>query len=215
MSAGRMQRKPGRPREFDDGRVVASAMELFWRKGYAGASVPDISVATGLSTSSIYNAYESKLALFVAALDRYLDFVDEQLLGPLEHGSAGLADIGAFLERLEAASLLGAPRGCLAVNTIAEFRHPPRAVAARTKRYRATLRRALRAAMDRAAANDEIVDTTIDESVGALAAIVVAFNLLVASRATVKETRGLILAAHAIVAARSAAANPARRPGPA
>jgi TetR/AcrR family transcriptional repressor of nem operon len=176
-------------------------MELFWRDGYAGASVPDISAATGLSTSSLYNAYGAKLDLYEAALDRYLDRVVEGMLGPLEHGSAGLADIGAFLDRLAATTKLSPPRGCLAVNTIAEFRDPPPALAARTKRYRSWLRRALDASLSRAAANAEIPPASAAQRAQALVPMIVAFNLLVASRAPSRETRDLLGAARAVATA--------------
>jgi TetR/AcrR family transcriptional repressor of nem operon len=194
------RRPPGRPRTFDEATALSAAMDLFWRDGYAAASMPDISAATGLSTSSLYNAYGSKLDLFVAALDRYLDVVMGLMAGPLESGTAGLADIDAFLGRLAATATITPPRGCLAVNTIGEFRNPPPQVAARTKRYRKLLRRALRAALARAAAHGEIPQDTIEERTDALVPIVVAFNLLVASRAPTSETRDLLRAARTVAA---------------
>jgi len=195
------RRGPGRPRAFDEDAVLDSAMELFWRDGYAGASVPDISAATGLSTSSLYNAYGAKLDLYEAALDRYLDRVMERMLGPLEHGSAGLADIGAFLDRLAATAKLTPPRGCLAVNTIAEFRDPPPALAAQTRRYRTQLRHALDSALSRAAANGEIPHDGAARCAQALVPMIIAFNLLVASRAPARETRDLLGAARAVATA--------------
>jgi AcrR family transcriptional regulator len=189
----------GRPRAFDDDTVIGAAMELFWRSGYAGVSVPDLSAATGLSSSSLYNAYGSKLALFEAALDRYLDTrIADRMVGPLRQGSKGLADVEAFLKRLTATTRLRPPRGCLAVNTIAEFRDAPPAIAARTGRYRAELRDGLRAALGRAAAAGEIPPDTVDERVAAIVPIVVAFNLLVAAGAPGREARELLAAARAV-----------------
>jgi TetR/AcrR family transcriptional repressor of nem operon len=180
--------------------VLDTAIELFWRDGYTGASVPDISAATGLSTSSLYNAYGSKLDLYQAALDRYLDRVVDRMLGPLERGEAGLADVEAYLDRLAATIKLTPPRGCLAVNTIAEFRDPPPVIAAQTVRYRTHLHRALSAALARAAANDEIPRDAVDTRTTALVPIVIAFNLLVASRAPAPEARHLLSAARAVAA---------------
>jgi TetR/AcrR family transcriptional regulator, transcriptional repressor for nem operon len=198
MSISKLPRPPGRPRSFDDQVVVGAAMDVFWRDGYAGASLPDISAATGLSTSSLYNAYGSKLGLFVAALDAYLDGVMGFMLGPLEHGSGGLAEVDGFLDRLAATAAVDPPRGCLAVNTIGEFRDAPPEVAERTRRYRALLRRSLRAALRRAAALGEIPEGSATRRADAIAPIVVAFNLLVASCASARDTRELLRAARAI-----------------
>jgi TetR/AcrR family transcriptional repressor of nem operon len=191
----------GRPRSFDDDTVVGAAMELFWRWGYAGVSVPDLSAATGLSSSSLYNAYGSKLQLFEAALDRYLHTrIADRMVGPLERGSEGLADVYAFLERLAATTRLRPPRGCLAVNTIAEFRHAPPAIAARTARYRDELRDGLRAALGRAAAAGEIPPHTVDARVATVVPMIVAFNLLLAAAAPARETRDLLAAVRAVAA---------------
>jgi len=190
-------RSVGRPRSFDERAALGDAMDAFWRDGYARASMPGLAEATGLSTSSLYNAYGSKLELFVAALDLYLDVVMGAMLGPLAGGAGGLADLDAFLARLRATTRLSPPRGCLAVNTIGEFRDPPPEVAARTTRYRRQLRGALRAALARAAAKGEIAGADVDARAETLASIVVAFNLLVASGAPVRETRALLRAARA------------------
>jgi AcrR family transcriptional regulator len=191
----------GRPRAFESKTVVSAAMELFWRSGYAGVSIPDLSAATGLSSSSLYNAYGSKLQLFEAALDRYLDTrIADRMVGPMRRGADGLADLDAFLERLAATTRIRPPRGCLAVNTIAEFRGAPPAIATRTARYRAELSEGLRAALGRAATAGEIPTETVDMRVEAVAPIVLAFNLLVAAGAPARETRKLLAAARAVAA---------------
>lgn len=63
--------RKGRPPLFDFDRVVEQVADLFWARGYDGVSVSDITSATGLSKSSLYNRFESKDALFEAALRRY------------------------------------------------------------------------------------------------------------------------------------------------
>jgi TetR/AcrR family transcriptional regulator, transcriptional repressor for nem operon len=193
------RRGPGRPRGFDDATVLGAAMRLFWQEGYGGASMPQISAATGLSTSSLYNAYGSKLDLLVAALDHYSDTVlDSFMLGPLARGGDGLADVDAFLDRLAATIDAAHPRGCLTVNTIAEFRDPPPPVAACTARYRSQLRQALRAALSRARHLGEIPADAVDQRADALVPIVVAFNLLVAAHAPASETRDLLTVARTL-----------------
>lgn len=111
-----------RTRAFIAAEVAEKAMYVFWRQGYEATSVEDLVEATGLSRSSLYQAFGSKQGLFDASLERYLHGVT-QLLAPLERGTGGLDDVLAFFaswrQRLvdERATSLG----CLMTNSIAEL----------------------------------------------------------------------------------------------
>lgn len=61
----------GRPRQFDADQALDRAMELFWRQGYDGTSLTDLTEALGITRPSLYAAFGSKQALFLKALDRY------------------------------------------------------------------------------------------------------------------------------------------------
>ena len=61
----------GRPREFDIDTALERAMELFWRQGYEGTSLADLTRELGVTRPSLYAAFGSKEALFLRALDRY------------------------------------------------------------------------------------------------------------------------------------------------
>jgi AcrR family transcriptional regulator len=61
----------GRPREFDLDEALDSAMLVFWRKGYDGASIADLTEALGVARPSLYAAFGNKEQLFQKALDRY------------------------------------------------------------------------------------------------------------------------------------------------
>jgi len=105
----------GRPRRFDIDTALNRAVEVFWRKGYEGASVSDLTEAMGINPPSLYAAFGNKEALFRKALDRYqashAAFWKEALDAPtafeavkrLLHGTA---------ERL---TEKGNPPGCLIV----------------------------------------------------------------------------------------------------
>ncbi|PJI37559.1 TetR/AcrR family transcriptional regulator [Ferrovibrio sp.] len=60
-----------RPREFDQDAVLRIAFDQFWRKGVRGASLSDIAREAAVQRGSLYNAFGSKEALFLAAYDRY------------------------------------------------------------------------------------------------------------------------------------------------
>jgi AcrR family transcriptional regulator len=61
----------GRPREFDIHKALERAMGLFWRQGYEGTSLADLTRELGLTRPSLYAAFGSKEGLFLKALDLY------------------------------------------------------------------------------------------------------------------------------------------------
>ncbi|WP_144151627.1 TetR/AcrR family transcriptional regulator [Paraburkholderia sp. BCC1885] len=104
-----------RPRVFDEEEVLDRAMEVFWRHGYEGASMAELTKAMDLNSPSIYAAFGSKRGLFDAVLDRYR----ERRAAHREHVLAG-ADAREVAQRL----LFGAiewfvdpqePLGCLLI----------------------------------------------------------------------------------------------------
>ncbi|HTT99113.1 MAG TPA: TetR/AcrR family transcriptional regulator [Rhizomicrobium sp.] len=46
-------------------------MTVFWKKGYEGASLSDLTTAMGINAPSLYAAFGSKEGLFKAVLERY------------------------------------------------------------------------------------------------------------------------------------------------
>ena len=61
----------GRPREFDVDSALERAMQMFWRQGYEGTSLADLTRELGLTRPSLYAAFDSKETLFLKALDLY------------------------------------------------------------------------------------------------------------------------------------------------
>lgn len=62
-----------RPREFDHDDVLRIAFDQFWRKGVRATQLSDIARDAGVQRGSLYNAFGSKEALFLAAYRRYAD----------------------------------------------------------------------------------------------------------------------------------------------
>lgn len=68
------QRPPavrGRPRQFDSDAALAAAMRVFWRHGYAGASIGTLVEAMGISRATLYASFGDKEALFRKVMDLY------------------------------------------------------------------------------------------------------------------------------------------------
>src|SRR6202166_3926167 len=115
MRRNKSSRRLGRPRSFDIDGALDRALQVFWRKGYEGASLSDLTKAVGVNRPSLYAAFGDKEALFRKALDRYLT-------GPAAYTREALKEptARAVVERLlqGAADLNTAPRnpgGCLMV----------------------------------------------------------------------------------------------------
>jgi TetR/AcrR family transcriptional regulator, transcriptional repressor for nem operon len=168
-------------------------MRLFWTRGYEASSLEAIETSTGLSRSSLYNAFGSKRSLFGDALEAYLAFIDAQLVSPLEMGAAGLDDLRRFFGKL-GMQLDGEPMvaGCLLTNSLVEFGGEDPSVIASGLGYINRARTAIRAALRRAAANGEIDGDTIDNRVEVLVGLVLSINLVARSGLGVATFNALI-----------------------
>ena len=63
--------KAGRPRSFCTDTALDRAMTVFWRRGYEGASLAELTDAMGINSPSLYAAFGNKEGLFRAVLERY------------------------------------------------------------------------------------------------------------------------------------------------
>lgn len=61
----------GRPRAFDMDTALEKALEVFWRKGYDGTSLSDLTEAMGINKPSLYAAFGNKEQLFLKAIEKY------------------------------------------------------------------------------------------------------------------------------------------------
>jgi TetR/AcrR family transcriptional repressor of nem operon len=106
-----------RPRTFDPDVAAEQAMGVFWKSGYAAASMSDLYAATGLKPGSVYAAFGDKEGLFRRAFETYA----AHFRATLPEGLTGLAAIEAWIG-VQADLAIEDPerRGCLIVNTVAE-----------------------------------------------------------------------------------------------
>jgi TetR/AcrR family transcriptional repressor of nem operon len=120
---GGMTGAMARPREFDVEQALEAATHAFWARGYEATSLADLMRAMGLQKGSIYRAFGDKHALFVSALQRYLDQTYEAQCAILVKAPSPRAAIQAWLDQLieTVPAEGGSCRGCLAVNTLIEL----------------------------------------------------------------------------------------------
>jgi AcrR family transcriptional regulator len=105
----------GRPRSFETGKALDAAMKVFWRKGYEGASLADLTTAMGINRPSLYSAFGDKEALFLKVLDRYNEGPAAYVRASLNLPTARAAVEGLMQGTADMASGSNNPRGCLFV----------------------------------------------------------------------------------------------------
>ncbi|MDJ0767366.1 MAG: TetR/AcrR family transcriptional regulator [Ilumatobacter sp.] len=128
-------------------------MRAFWERGVTDTTLSDLEAATGADRSTLYNSFDGKDGLHRAAAALYVDEVERMLFEPLDHGTAGLADIVEFVDRLsDQITSQRNPAGCFIVNDLGS---PGRDVD-QTNRYLTGLEDGLLAALQRAADRNEV-----------------------------------------------------------
>lgn len=106
----------GRPREFDEAAALDRALEVFWRRGYEGATLPELTAAMGINRPSLYAAFGNKEELFRKALDRYVTGPAGYVWKALDAPTARAAVEQLFAGAITALTDPRHPGGCLAVH---------------------------------------------------------------------------------------------------
>ena len=105
-------------RQFDENEMIATALDVFWRKGLHDATMQDLAIATGVQRGSLYNAYGDKEAIFQRAFDHYAGQLIEACGEALAEGDDIAAHLRNFLDLLIVNMTSGSPpRGCLTTRT--------------------------------------------------------------------------------------------------
>lgn len=146
-----------RPRDFATDVVTANALDVFQRKGYSDTSVQDLVDSTGLSRSSIYNAFHSKRALYEMALRRYDDAHTTQFLATLDGPGTAQERIRRLLTFVVDGELQDSEgRGCMIAKASLEFAGRDAAVSDVTNRNLRRIEAALLVVLQAALASGEI-----------------------------------------------------------
>jgi TetR/AcrR family transcriptional repressor of nem operon len=111
-----------RPVEFDESKVLANAMEQFWKEGYEASSVQKLLDCTGINRGTLYNSFGDKDTFFKSCIDQYNANMANHINASLKNEK--LAAWDAINEYFEQAvlSLSNKHRGmgCLLVNSLCE-----------------------------------------------------------------------------------------------
>jgi len=107
----------GRPREFDADKALGRALKVFWRKGYEGTSLPDLTKAMGINRPSLYAAFGNKEALFRKAIDRYVEISACHVRQALQAPTARQVVRRLWQESIDLVTNARNPRGCFLVQS--------------------------------------------------------------------------------------------------
>lgn len=107
-------------RQFDEAKLLATVLDVFWRKGWQSTSMADLAEASGVQRGSLYNAYGGKEALFLLAFESYAQRFLADVRTALDAPSAAVA-LNSFFDVAIANMTAGhPPRGCLTTKMVAE-----------------------------------------------------------------------------------------------
>jgi TetR/AcrR family transcriptional repressor of nem operon len=124
-----------RPREFEMDEALERALDVFWSKGYHGASMADLIGAMELSKSSFYGAFGCKHDVFIAALRRYSESYIAETLKIFAPDGDAVRQIRSYLGRAIESDAVCARRGCMMVNVAVELASSDRAIEHEIRRH--------------------------------------------------------------------------------
>jgi len=107
-------RPRGRPRSFDERDALEKATQVFWSKGYDGATIDDLVAGMGVGRPSLYSVFGDKRTIFLRVLRAYAEtngaLAAKALLSPRTLRNS----LAAFLRHIvKTATEEGSARGCL------------------------------------------------------------------------------------------------------
>lgn len=105
----------GRPRAFDTEAALDAALDVFWRHGYEGTALSDLTTAMGINRPSLYGAFGNKEQLFRAVLDRYAAGPGSFAVAALNQPTARKVVEGLLFGAIDLTTGPRTPRGCLNV----------------------------------------------------------------------------------------------------
>jgi AcrR family transcriptional regulator len=187
----------GRPREFDRGAALEAAMLLFWRKGFAAASMHDLCDVMGVRAPSLYAAFGSKEALYIEAIEQYVRIEGPKVWGRLVEGVTARESVENLL--IAGTEILpksrATPAGCMAMLGAVGDEWPP-AITRAVRKIRLEMVGHLRARLETAVADGELpASTDIDGLSRFYLSVMEGMAIQARDGATQEELRGAAAAA--------------------
>jgi AcrR family transcriptional regulator len=146
----------GRPREFDTDQALDTALKVFWRKGFEGTSLTDLTDAIGINRPSLYAAFGNKEQLFRSAIDRYEADHACHVREALEEPTARAVVERLWKQGIDLITDSRTPRGCFLVQSALACGDEGNAVRREMAKRRSASEAALRQRFERARAEGDL-----------------------------------------------------------
>lgn len=146
-----------RAQPYDRDTALDAALQLFWRKGYHATSLKDLEAALAMKPGSIYAAFKSKEALYLAVLERYFERGRAALRDQVARSDSPLAALAAHMRSFIEVKATGAEgRACMLVKTLLDMPPEDAAIAAQSRRYLDEMMGEIAAAFEKARDRGEL-----------------------------------------------------------
>jgi len=110
-----------RPKEFDRDAALEGALQVFWTKGYEGASTDDLLAGMKIGRQSMYDTFGDKQALFIESLRCYHKLDNKNFFDHLGDNPSPLSVLHGFLAIFTRRSAEENARGCMGINATTAF----------------------------------------------------------------------------------------------
>jgi AcrR family transcriptional regulator len=149
-------RRRGRPRLLDREAGLETAAKLFWRHGYEGTSIADLTQAMGISPPSLYATFGSKENLYREAV-AYASEQGGSRLALLKGDASAYDGIAFYLHEVAREFANPAlPPGCMVATAVLQHAQENEAAAGIAADQRAATARIIQDRLDRAVAEGEL-----------------------------------------------------------
>lgn len=179
------QRTAGRPRAFDEDSALDGAIDVFWRLGYEGASMAELTHAMGINKPSLYAAFGNKEKLFARALERYGLLYRERLDAVLAKTTL-YEVIESYLRSVAESAAGGSVPGCLSIQGGLSCAPSNARIPELLTAYRLDLEQRVSEALSKA---DDAAEHAVDTAALAAYAVTVGQGLAVHASAGVPQTK--------------------------
>src|SRR5665647_1360995 len=115
MNTTELKRQRGRPSNFDHEEALDKALQIFWARGYEGATMAELTDALGINRPSIYAAFGNKEELFRKALGKYLSGPVGYFAEAMKQPTAKQAVAMLLTKSAELLTNQNNPHGCMVV----------------------------------------------------------------------------------------------------
>ncbi|HEY0747416.1 MAG TPA: TetR/AcrR family transcriptional regulator [Steroidobacteraceae bacterium] len=144
-----------RQHRFDHDTALERAIMVFWRHGYDGVKIADLTRAMGITASSLYAAFGSKEQLYRTVLLRYREYMAPA--GELRaEGTAFDAVAGALRSAVRSVTQSARPHGCMVSSGLLANSPEAQGLADEHRRLRRAMLRQYRARISRGVVAGEL-----------------------------------------------------------